>query len=99
MRVLRDPLGVIHREYGDAPNFMTPEVIRFGWIRRGAVAFELSRGEGFGGSDLYGVSLVSQDPTTGVTERLTKYSGCFKYLSNAELRIADMIDLFREGEE
>jgi hypothetical protein len=55
---ITSPKVLIQLEYGvHSRNFMTPTIIRYGWIKRGTIAYELSKGEGLErGSVIYGVS-------------------------------------------
>lgn len=63
------PVDLIIREYGVSRNLMTPEIVRFGWIREGVLAYELSTGTGLDGSRIYGVSVVEYIASTDLTER------------------------------
>ena len=45
----------------DGTNFMTPKVMEHGWIRKGSMSFELSRGESIlKDTYIYGVTLSKQ---------------------------------------
>ncbi len=66
---------ILHREYGDAPNFMTPDVLEVGKMHP-CVAFEVSKGSGFEGEPIYGVSVV-RVRCDGTTKRLTRLSELF----------------------
>lgn len=49
-------------------NFMTPEIVRYGWID-GHVAFEVSKGRGMVGERIYGVTFAdARDPNTTMDE-------------------------------
>lgn len=92
---------IIKQEYEGCKNFMTPHVIRYGKIRsqtkhcKKVVAYELSSGRGFRDNTIYGVSVVSWDPITNTTERMTKLSDCFGSLRKAE----DYIEILKERED
>lgn len=49
---------IIKKEYGSSKNLMTGDILRYGKIKRNK-AFELSKGRGFSGKTLYGVSIAS----------------------------------------
>ena len=66
---------ILHREYGDAPNFMTPDVLEVGKLHP-CVAFEVSKGTGFEHEPIYGVSVVRLR-CDGTTKRLTRLSELF----------------------
>ena len=45
----------------DGSNFMSPEVVEHGWVRKGSLSYELSRGEGIlKDTHIYGVTLSKQ---------------------------------------
>ena len=44
-------------------NFLTREVVTYGWVASGRHAYEISRGEGMGGGYLYGVTIIDADGT------------------------------------
>lgn len=73
---------IIKREYGNSRNFITPQIIRYGKVDKN-LAYELSRGEGIKGEDIYGVSVVElkQD---GTTERRIDLSNMFYSLREAQ---------------
>ena len=66
---------ILHREYGHAPNFMTPDVLEVGKLHP-CVAFEVSKGRGFDDELIYGVSVVRLR-CDGTTKRLTRLSELF----------------------
>ena len=66
---------ILYREYGDAPNFMTPDVLEVGKLHP-CVAFEVSKGRGFEHEPIYGVSVVRLR-CDGTTKRLTRLSELF----------------------
>ncbi len=66
---------ILHREYGHAPNFMTPDVLEVGKLHP-CVAFEVSKGTGFEQEPIYGVSVV-RVRCDGTTKRLTRLSEMF----------------------
>ena len=66
---------ILRLEYGDAPNFMTPDVLEVGKLHP-CVAFEVSKGTGFKQEPIYGVSVVRLR-CDGTTKRLTRLSELF----------------------
>lgn len=50
---------IIQTVYNGEKNFMTPNIIRYGW--KGEFCYELSKGEGFGGEMMYAVTVVTID--------------------------------------
>jgi hypothetical protein len=82
------PKQVIKAEYGNSKNFMTPHVLDTGWCGK-LRAFELSTGEGFGGTPIYGVSVV-QLHADGSTERCYDLSQVFATARVARQYIADL---------
>lgn len=76
---------IIRREYGSSRNFMTPHKIRIGKISK-TMAFELSNGNGFDHSSLYGVSFV-EIKEDGSTVRRTDISKMFFGIGKAEAYI------------
>ena len=65
-------------------NFMTPEVIRYG--QQGDYVYELSRGGGFYGSPMFGVTVVD----LRTDKHRTDLSECFTSLVDSEEYIADL---------
>ncbi len=49
---------IFNREYKYANNFMTPNLIRYGFINR-FIVYELSQGKGINHEDIFGLTLVS----------------------------------------
>lgn len=82
---------VIRKEYGNAPNFMTPERLQFGFLREPengySVAYELSSGSGMSGDTIYGVSIVRAYPWG--TRRMFNLSACFPSRALAMRAIAN----------
>lgn len=53
---------IIGKAYNHKANFMTPEVLKTGFLQDGKYAYELSRGNGmFGKRYMYGVSVVTAE--------------------------------------
>ena len=75
------------RNHRKGENFMTPEIIRYGWIRMPDVSYELSRGTGIFTDDLYGVTLSSPPDTA-----IGKLSDCFDSREAAEELIQTLRD-------
>lgn len=50
------PSDVFRRAYGGQPNFMTPNILRFG--KKGKMVWELSAGSGIDGAPIYGVTVI-----------------------------------------
>ena len=50
----------VKREYGNSKNPFSPHVLRYGWILRDRIAFELSYGR-WDRDEIYGVSIVEYD--------------------------------------
>ena len=48
-----------YREYFKGKNFMTPNVIRYGETDN--FYYELSKGQGISGGDIYGVTVITKD--------------------------------------
>lgn len=67
--------AIIRKEYGTSKNFMTPNVIKYGKVRKD-IAYEVASGSGIGGGTMYGVSFVKLKPD-GSTERLYDVSKSF----------------------
>lgn len=66
---------IIHMEYKGSKNFMTPNVIKVGKIKRD-MAYELSTGQGLEQkTTIYGVTIVSIDNDNNTTRR-TELSKC-----------------------
>lgn len=63
--------------YRGAPNFMTPDVIRFGQKRD--KLYELSTGKGIGGTPIWGVTVISV-----YGHKLHDLSECFSTRLDAE---------------
>jgi len=61
---------------------MTPHILRYGWIKKGQIAYELSTGTGFSFNSIFGVS-VRPD---------TKKSECFDSKQEAESYIQELKD-------
>lgn len=80
---------VIRKQYGDDKNFMTPKVLRCGFC--GDFAYELSKGKGFSGDTIYGVSVVEYEVLDnaflGVTNRRTDLADCYTSKAKAESAI------------
>ena len=47
---------VFRRAYGGQPNFMTPNILKYG--KRGKMVWELSAGRGLAGAPIYGVTVI-----------------------------------------
>lgn len=73
---------IIKREYGDAKNFMTPDVIAYRKITT-TIAAEIASGWGMNNNRIYGVSVARYFPETDTTERLYDYNTCFATLQDA----------------
>jgi len=87
---------ILYQEYGTARNFITDSVIRIGKINRN-IAYELSTGKGiFDNNDLFGVSVVSYNPSEDTTDRHAIKSRCFASLISAEGYIDELRGLYNE---
>ncbi len=86
----RSPREYFRQEYGDSPNFMTPELIRHG--SKGRFVYELSQGEGFKHEPIYGVTvlLVNDDDQP---ERMREISQCCHSRREADQLINSLGDL------
>jgi len=73
---------VVSDAYNGQTNFMTPEVLRYGWLPDGC-AYELSTGTGIGGQPIWGVTIV--DPKR--PQDRPKRSKCCHSLEEAETHI------------
>lgn len=71
---------ILHMEYGNAKNFMTPNIIEIGKISDN-IAYEISSGEGLSHNTIYGLSIVSYNPETNKTSRDYDGSGCYDTLA------------------
>ena len=86
---------ILRQEYGTARNFMTDKVIRIGKINRN-IAYELSTGKGIFDKSLFGVSVVSYNPSNDTTDRHAIKSRCFSSLISAESYIDELRGLYNE---
>lgn len=75
------------RAYGGDKNFMTPNIIRRGW--KNGMCYELSHGIGFGGDDIYGVTVLTEQ-----AEKVSDRNGCFTSRDKAEKHIKDGLPIF-----
>ena len=91
MKHFDSPRDLLRAEFGSGPNFMTPTIMRVGWIasKGRQVAYELSRGTGFQQEPIYGVSLVAATDDGG-TDRLHDLSRMFFDAALAEDFIASL---------
>jgi hypothetical protein len=64
------------KAFNGHPNFLTPEIIRYG--KKGEHLFEISTGRGLGSGHLYGVTVI-----TVKGERCHELSKCFDSLQEA----------------
>jgi len=82
---MKGPKGVFLKEFGDAPNLITPNVIEYGWIKGGKIAYELSVGSDFDRKPMYGVTIVSvnEDGTT-----TSEHDLCESFVGEKALRDA-----------
>ena len=67
----------------EGENFMTPHVLRYGWIEEKKVAYELSTGTGFTFNSLFGVTIRPDK---------NKQSNCFDSKREAESYIEELQD-------
>ena len=72
---------IIRKEYGKSKNFVTPDVLKYGKIKKNK-AYELSGGRGIFSDNLYGVSVVSVN-SKGKTKRSDRQSKVFRSKSKA----------------
>ena len=87
-------VDILHLEYGDSNNFMTPWIVRRGKITA-EIVFELSTGSGFLDSGpLWGVSVVVYNPRSGLTDRHAVKSQCFNSRAAAERYISELDRLY-----
>lgn len=68
-------------DFFSGKNFITPHILRYGWIEEGKVAFELSKGSGFTSDIIYGVSIRPD---------VNKKSECFGSKRDAESYIKEL---------
>lgn len=73
---------IIRKEYGKSRNIITPNIVKYGKIRKNK-AYEISYGKGFTGGKLYGVSIASINKK-GKTKRNYKQSKVFNSQSTAQ---------------
>lgn len=74
------------RTFNNQPNFMSPNVIRYG--SRGDWLYELSWGEGIGGGKMFGVTVIHKR-----MGRDHDQSQCFSTKSEAETHIAKLVNV------
>lgn len=75
---------IFHKVYKGSPNFMTPDVLRYG--SKGDHVYELSRGDGFGDIKvMIGVTVLKRE---GSEWQKTKHSKVFYSHDDAEAFIA-----------
>tara|TARA_Y100000310_G_scaffold116318_1_gene114996 strand:- start:210 stop:728 length:519 start_codon:yes stop_codon:yes gene_type:complete len=48
--------------FGNSPNMMTPNVLEYGWIKKGEKAYELSEGYDMNNDSIYGVTVITINP-------------------------------------
>lgn len=78
---------LLQREYGGSRNFMTPDILRVG-LAGDRMAWELSKGRGFEGETIWGVSVVIENDD-GTTDRpLEPFSQLFHSRAKAEAHIS-----------
>lgn len=84
------PDRIVKAEYGCSKNFITPNVIRYGWIRDQTMAYELSSGSGMEtGSTIWGVSIVEMTDW-GPRRRTDISRGGFRSCQQAESYIKEL---------
>ena len=71
-------------------NFMTPNVIRYGWIIENKLAYELGDGRGMESEKIWGVSVRFADGEKGNNTD----GGCYHSRNQAETHIKDLIDKY-----
>jgi hypothetical protein len=54
---VNDIVQVFKTKFKGQPNFMTPNIVRYG--KKGEYLYELSKGEGIGGGTIYGVTFLT----------------------------------------
>lgn len=87
------PAEAFKQEYGQRVNFMTPNIIRYGWATDG-VAFEISRGLGFDNKPIFGVTIIEVD-ANGKTRRRTDLCNMFFSIEEARSHIKEVADAIR----
>ena len=84
---------VINKEYKNARNFMTPDILHTQFS--GGFAVELSQGEGMNRQPIFGVSVVEFESDNGYlrsTKRRTDLSGCHQSRAKAQEAIDELGD-------
>jgi len=81
------PEQAFRQEYGGSVNFMTPNVVRYGWIKKDQFAYEISKGLGFDNEPIYGITIV-EVTANGKTQRRTDLGQMFFSMEEARAHIA-----------
>lgn len=87
---------IIRLEYGDSPNFMTPNRVAFGFISESnpTIAYELSNGRGFSGDTIWGVSVVE---LTGPRETRRLFAPASDYFHSRAMALRHIAKLQEDG--
>ncbi len=90
---------IIHKEYGESKNFMTPNNRRYGKVHGAPdVAYEVSEGTDFNHNKIYGVSIV-RVWADGTTERWMEKSGVCRSKAEVDTLLGNLAGYIRELKE
>ena len=79
-------IQILRQEFGSSRNIMTPEIIARAKLHP-AVAFELARGEGLRGSQLWGVTVAGHDGAGQTYRACQGWSQVFRSRDEAQRHI------------
>jgi len=70
-REMRDARKHFTRVVG-GKNFMTPDVVEYGWVIEGEVSYEISKGEGLEHQDIFGITFAGKNKLGEDVRELSK---------------------------